>query len=85
MQRFDCPFCGPRPETEFHFAAEAGKTRPVRDCSDADWAAYLHMVRNAKGAVCEIWVHRPCREMFVMERDSATMEVQGSTALRGAP
>ena len=24
MQLFPCPFCGPRPETEFHYGAEAG-------------------------------------------------------------
>ncbi|MGR3493084.1 MAG: sarcosine oxidase subunit delta, partial [Shimia sp.] len=28
MQIFTCPFCGPRPETEFHFVGELGKVRP---------------------------------------------------------
>ena len=27
MQTFPCPFCGPRSETEFHFATEAGRAR----------------------------------------------------------
>jgi len=84
MQLFPCPFCGPRDEREFHFAGEAGKTRPdTRDTvSDADWAAYLHEQRNDKGRVREVWMHLPCREIFVMERDSVTMAVHGSTALR---
>ena len=30
MQLFPCPFCGPRDETEFTFATEAGKTE-MRD------------------------------------------------------
>ena len=84
MQLFPCPFCGPRDEREFHFAGEAGKTRPdtTGAVSDAAWTAYLHDQRNDKGHVREIWMHLPCREIFVMERDSVTMAVHGATALR---
>ena len=84
MQRFPCPFCGLRPETEFHFAGEAGKTRPdtTRHVSDADWAQYLHSQRNAMGSVREVWLHQTCQELFLMERDSATMDVIASTSLR---
>ena len=84
MQIFTCPFCGPRNETEFHFVAEAGKTRPDKtaDISDADWATYLHAQRNEKGPVREVWMHTTCSEMFIMERDSVTMDVLGTTALR---
>lgn len=85
MQIFTCPFCGPRNETEFHFVAEAGKTRPdtTADISGADWATYLHAQRNEKGLVREVWMHTTCSEMFIMERDSVTMDVLGTTALRG--
>ena len=84
MQIFPCPFCGPRDEREFHFAAEAGKARPDTSdaVSDAEWAAYLHMHRNDKGVVREIWMHTTCAEVFQLERDSVTMEVLGSTPLR---
>lgn len=88
MQVFPCPFCGPRNETEFHFMAEAGKVRPdtTQAINDAQWAAYLHSQRNEKGTVREVWMHLPCQELFIMERDSVTMEVLGLTALRkGAP
>ncbi|TDK50562.1 sarcosine oxidase subunit delta [Antarcticimicrobium luteum] len=86
MQLFPCPFCGPRDEREFHFAAEAGKTRPdtTGAVSEADWAAYLYDRRNDKGRVREVWMHLPCREVFVMERDSVSMEVLGTTAFRKA-
>ena len=84
MQVFPCPFCGPRNETEFHFVAEAGKVRPdtTQEISDADWAAYLHAQRNEKGKVREVWMHMTCAELFILERDSVTMDVIGSTALR---
>lgn len=84
MQIFPCPFCGPRDEREFHFAAEAGKTRPDTSgaVSDAEWADYLHMHRNDKGVVREIWMHTTCAEVFLLERDSVTMDVLGSTPLR---
>ncbi len=84
MQIFPCPFCGPRDEREFHFAAEAGKTRPDTSgaVSDAEWAGYLHMHRNDKGVVREIWMHTTCAEVFLLERDSVTMDVLGSTPLR---
>ena len=85
MQIFTCPFCGPRDEREFHFAAEAGKTRPDTrgEVSAGDWATYLHAQRNEKGPVREVWMHLTCQELFIMERDSVTMEVLNVTPLRG--
>ena len=84
MQIFTCPFCGPRNETEFHFVAEAGKERPdtTKAITDVDWARYLYTQRNEKGTVREVWMHTTCQELFVMERDSVTMDVLSTTALR---
>lgn len=84
MQRFPCPFCGLRDEREFAFAAEAGKTRPdtTQDVSAEDWADYLYTVNNPKGASREIWVHLPCSEVFLMERDTVSMDVLGAKQLR---
>ncbi len=85
MQIFPCPFCGPRDEREFHFAAEAGKTRPdtTRTIAAQDWSGYLYSQRNEKGPVREVWMHLTCRELFLLERDSDSMEVIGSTPFRG--
>lgn len=87
MQLFPCPFCGLRDEREFHFLAEAGKLRPdtTGKISDKDWATYLHMHRNDKGTVREVWMHTTCADVFILERDSVTMEVLGSEALRKDP
>jgi len=84
MQRFPCPFCGLRDEREFHFVAEAGKVRPdtTGEISDSGWGAYLHMHRNKKGEVREVWMHTTCAELFILKRNSVTMDVLGSESLR---
>ncbi|MEM7723625.1 MAG: sarcosine oxidase subunit delta [Pseudomonadota bacterium] len=85
MQLFPCPFCGPRPETEFHFATEAGKPRPEQaaEVSDADWAHYLYGKAAPKGLSREIWCHMTCGEYFILTRNTVTREVIGSEALPG--
>ena len=85
MQRFPCPFCGPRPETEFHFAVEAGHVRPepAEQVSDAQWATYLFAARSPKGATREVWLHLTCGEYFVMTRDSVSRVVTDAEPLPG--
>jgi len=84
MQRFPCPFCGPRPETEFLFVTEMGKTRPepAAEVSASVWAAYLHDVKNLKGEVEEVWQHLSCGQLYLMRRDSTTMAVLCAQSLR---
>jgi sarcosine oxidase subunit delta len=84
MQLFNCPFCGERPETEFHFAGEAGNQRPSGgpdDVTAESWTAYLYLQANPKGAAREIWTHLTCRETFLLERDTASHEVLGAARL----
>ncbi len=85
MQIFDCPFCGERDETEFHFVAEAGQVRPApaHEVSAEAWAAYLHFTDNSRGTAREVWRHLACGELFVMQRDSVSMEVIAVESLRG--
>ena len=84
MQRFPCPFCGTRDETEFRFLGEADRLRPAggADASIADWTRYLYFQRNRKGRVAEIWGHIPCGETFRMERDNVTHVVYAGVSLR---
>ena len=84
MQIFDCPFCGERDETEFHFVAEAGKVRPepARDVAADVWGAYLHDKNNVRGISDEIWRHLACGELFVMRRDTVSMAVIAVESLR---
>lgn len=83
MQIFSCPFCGPRPEAEFHFGGDLGNHRPEPDASDAVWANYLHYRNNPKGAVQEVWMHLTCAEVFALHRDSVTMQAEAGRALTG--
>ncbi|MGB1033923.1 MAG: sarcosine oxidase subunit delta [Primorskyibacter sp.] len=83
MQIFPCPFCGPRGETEFHFATEAGHTRPepAKTVSDAAWADYLYMQEAPKGTSTEVWHHLTCGEYFIMTRDTVSRAVLSAQAL----
>lgn len=87
MQQFPCPFCDVRPEPEFLFVSEAGKIRPqpAAEVNAQLWSTYLNEAKNLKGSVREIWQHLPCGEVFVMARDSTTMEVLSVTSLRKEP
>jgi sarcosine oxidase subunit delta len=82
MQIFSCPFCGPRPEYEFHFGGDLGNLRPEGPDVPANiWAEYLYFRNNPKGAAQEIWQHIPCGELFAMCRDTVTMEADPGRAL----
>ncbi|MBL4732796.1 MAG: sarcosine oxidase subunit delta [Rhizobiaceae bacterium] len=83
MQIYPCPFCGPRDETEFFFCGEAGNDRPepASSISDERWSEYLYTLENPLGASREIWMHLTCNEIFVMERDTLTHVVNGSTQI----
>lgn len=87
MQFFTCPFCGSRPEPEFHFIAETGKVRPEPSSGVTAnaFANYLYGARNPRGATGEIWSHTTCGELFAMDRNSLAMTVFGSASLRGDP
>ena len=85
MQIFHCPFCGPRDETEFFFAVEAGHARPepVGEVSDAAWATYLYDNAAPRGPAREVWLHLTCGEYFLMTRDTVTREVLACDPLPG--
>jgi sarcosine oxidase subunit delta len=79
MQMFPCPWCGPRIDTEFRYAGDAGNPRPPRPASDQEWADYLYFRRNVKGAARELWIHlNGCGRWFELHRDTVTHEITGS-------
>ena len=78
MLQIDCPYCGPRDETEFSNGGEAHIERPKTpdQLSDAEWADYVFMRTNSKGPYAERWVHsHGCRRWFNVLRDTATNRV----------
>ena len=75
MLRLHCPWCGPRDELEFQWGGQAHIARPT-DASDAQWAAYLHLRDNPKGAHRERWLHvHGCRQWFNVIRDTYTHQI----------
>jgi sarcosine oxidase subunit delta len=77
-----CPWCGPRPETEFSYGGEAQIARPKepRKLSDEQWANYLYMRSNPRGLYLEQWCHTSgCRRWFNLTRDTVSYQILGNS------
>jgi sarcosine oxidase subunit delta len=75
MLLITCPYCGPRPETEFRNGGEAHVARPAvpSQLSDAEWADFLFFRANPKGIHAERWLHaHGCRRWFNALRDTVS-------------
>ena len=73
-----CPWCGERDEIEFSYGGPADVAYPADPgaLSDEEWARYLFVRANPRGALRERWVHtHGCRRWFVLERDTVTHEI----------
>ena len=84
MLKIDCPYCGPRVESEFRCGGESHIQRPgPHDAvSDQEWAAYLFYRENPKGVHFERWVHQfGCGRWFNMARDTVTHEIKAIYAM----
>lgn len=78
MLLIDCPYCGPREESEFSCGGEAHIARPLAEntLSDDAFADYLFLRDNPKGLFLERWRHAAgCRRWFNMARDTVTHEI----------
>ncbi len=77
MLTIDCPWCGPRDETEFRYGGQAYVAYPTDPASldDAAWAEYVFVRDNPKGWYAERWVHTAgCRRWFNTERHTVTYQ-----------
>jgi len=77
MLTIPCPWCGPRPDSEFAAGGEAHIARadPNRS-TDAEWGDYLYFRENVKGPQRERWYHAyGCRRWFNVARDTVTHEI----------
>lgn len=84
MLRIHCPVCGLRDETEFTYGEDATVRRP--DMNEADfkiWHDYVFIRDNPRGPHKEYWHHvAGCRQWIVVERDTLTHEMFGSSLAR---
>ncbi len=72
-----CPWCGPRPESEFQCGGTTSIARPPLDCDDAAWAEYLFMRDNPRGLHAERWRHaHGCGLWFNVLRDTVSHDVK---------
>jgi sarcosine oxidase, subunit delta len=78
MLLINCPWCGPREETEYGYGGHAHVAYPANPAQldDAQWAEFLFVRDNALGPVAERWVHSAgCRRWFNVVRDTVTSEI----------
>ena len=78
MLVIDCPYCGPRDQSEFSNGGEAHVKRPdgSQNISDREWGEYVFIRSNPKGLFYERWVHsHGCRKWFNCVRDTSTDEI----------
>jgi len=88
MLLIECPWYGERDESEFSCAGEAHIARPLdtEKLSDEEWADYLFMRKNPKGAHREQWLHAAgCRRYFNAERDTVTYRIKGTYKIGEKP
>ena len=88
MLLIPCPWCGPRDESEFAYGGEAHIARPAEPdaLTDADWADYLFMRTNPKGAHRERWVHAEgCGRWFNVARHTVTHDIAATYKVGEAP
>lgn len=78
MMLIECPYCGPRVETEFGFGGQAHVDYPQDPyaLSDQEWARFLFYRDNPRGIQAERWLHSAgCRKWFNAIRDTSTYEI----------
>ena len=88
MLSIECPWCGRRDEVEFSYGGEAHIARPPHPdaLSDSEWADYLFMRTNPKGAHREQWVHSAgCRRWFNAVRNTVNYKITATYKPREAP
>jgi len=78
MLLIECPWCGPREDSEFSYGGQAHIARPAapETVSDETWAEYLFMRTNPRGLHREQWLHAAgCRQWFNVERDTVSYRI----------
>jgi len=78
MLLINCPWCGPREDSEFAYGGQAHIVRPSpsESASDEAWGDYLFMRTNPRGLHREQWLHAAgCRQWFNVERDTVSYRV----------
>jgi sarcosine oxidase subunit delta len=77
MIRIDCPWCGPRDETEFVYRGDATVRRQPAGACEAAFFEYIRARTNPHGWHVEWWRHTGgCRKELQVVRSTVTHEVR---------
>lgn len=88
MLLIDCPWCGPRAQTEFVYGGDATVLRPADPdaISQSEWLDHIYLRENPCGAHREWWQHRSgCRRWLMVERDTLTHRIRRAAPPRQEP
>ena len=73
MINIPCPWCGPRPQTEFAYGGDATKHRPALSDDLNEWLAFAYLRDNPCGDHKELWHHNAgCGQWILVRRDTRT-------------
>ena len=76
MIQIDCPFCGMRDHSEFHYGGDGSIVYPALDAPTSEWHDAVFLRQNIRGRQVETWQHvQGCRMWLRVERDTMTHEV----------
>ena len=79
MQPIPCPYCGARPEDEFHYRGDASVKRPKPDAGEQAFYDYVYTRSNPRGWHAEWGQHfAGCRQWMKVERNTLTHEVRAA-------
>ena len=88
MLIIECPWCGPRAESEFAYGGEGGIARPLatESMTDEQWGDYVFMRKNPKGLHHEQWRHASgCGKWFNALRDTVSYRFHGTWKIGAEP
>lgn len=72
----ECPFCGERDHSEFHYGGDASIEHPPLDAPMNEWHDAVYLRENIRGRQLETWHHvSGCRQWLIVERDTMTHEI----------
>lgn len=82
MMTIQCPWCGFRPENEYHCGGSSNIQRPALDCSDDTWGEYMFVRDNPCDLHSERWRHTyGCSQWFNILRHTVTHEIRAVYAM----
>lgn len=76
---------GTRPIAEFVYGGEYRAMPDPDNCTDLEWASYVHYRNNAPSDKKEWWFHAPSGTWFIAERNTLTDEVYRTYLFGNSP